>query len=122
MNWHMIRPLIAALLLLSGCQGTTAAGEPAVLLDVEPATYQQLQRFIVSVVGGTEVILADDVLQHSPELFIEQRMPLDARGLPLDGRHSLPAYRFLLVKTGQQCILTHPGSGRSTVLQGARCQ
>lgn len=113
---------LGVMLLLTGCQGKSAAAEPALLLEAGPDIRQQLQRFIVSVVGGTEVTLADDVLQQSPELFIEQRMPVDSRGLPLDGRHSLPAYRFLLVKVGEQCILLHPGSGKSVHLQGARCQ
>lgn len=109
-------------MLLTGCQGKVVAAEPALLLESGPEIQQQLQRFIVSVVGGTEVTLADDVLQQSPELFIEQRMPVDGRGLPLDGRHSLPAYRFVLVKSGEQCIVQHPGSGKSVSLQGARCK
>ncbi|MFN3709844.1 hypothetical protein [Alishewanella sp. HH-ZS] len=107
--------------MLAACQHSRAA-EPAVLSSVEPGVRQQLNDFIVSIVGGTSVTLADDVLMHSTELFIEQRMPVDSQGRPLDGRHSLPSYRFVLVRVGDSCILQHPGSGKSVRLNGARCQ
>ncbi len=112
---------VSSMLLLTGCQ-SGAAAEPAVLVAGGAEVRQQLNDFITSIVGGHTVTLADDVLQQSPELFIEQRMPLDSQGRPLDGRHQLPSYRFVLVKAGDSCILQHPGSGKSVRLNGARCQ
>lgn len=107
--------------LLSGCQLSTAA-EPAVLTKVDTEIKQQLESFIVGIVGGSQVALADNVLTEQSELFIEQRMPVDAQGRPLDGRHALPSYRFVLVKADTNCILQHPASGKSFILQGVTCR
>lgn len=112
---------LGSMLILTGCQSGSAA-EPAVLVAGGAEVRQQLNDFITGIVGGNTVTLADDVLMHSAELFIEQRMPMDSQGRPLDGRHSLPSYRFVLVKVGDGCILQHPGSGKSVRLNGARCQ
>ena len=112
---------LGSMLILTGCQSGSAA-EPAVLVAGGSEVRQQLNDFITGIVGGNTVTLADDVLMHSAELFIEQRMPMDSQGRPLDGRHSLPSYRFVLVKVGDSCILQHPGSGKSVRLNGARCQ
>ncbi len=113
--------LTAVAILLSGCQLTKAA-EPAVLSRVDAAVKQQMSDFIIQIVGGTEVPLSDTVLMTEPELFISQRMPLDSRGLPLDGRHALPAYRFYLVMQHGRCILQHPASGKQQTLTTAVCQ
>ena len=112
---------LGSMLLLTGCQ-SGAVAEPAVLVAGGAEVRQQLNDFITNIVGDNTVTLADDVLQQSPELFIEQRMPLDSQGRPLDGRHQLPSYRFVLVKAGDSCILQHPGSGKSVRLNSARCQ
>ncbi|CAM5200714.1 hypothetical protein [Alishewanella longhuensis] len=107
--------------MLSGCQLSTAA-EPAVLTKVDSDVKQQIERFVLEIVGGTQVPLADNVLMVQSELFIDQRMPVDGRGLPLDGRHSLPSYRFTLVKVQGNCVLQHPGSGKSVQLTNTACR
>lgn len=107
--------------MLAGCQLSTAA-EPAVLTKVDSTVTQQIERFVLEIVGGTQVPLADNVLTEQSELFIEQRMPLDAQGRPLDGRHSLPSYRFTLVKVQGNCVLQHPGSGKSVQLTSTACR
>ncbi|MCF4008305.1 hypothetical protein [Rheinheimera sp. UJ63] len=108
-------------LMLSGCQLSRAA-EPAVLEAVDAALKQQLSAFITDIVGGNSVILADDVFMQQAELYISQRMPLDAKGNPLDGRHALPAYRFVLLKSARGCLIQHPASGNSALLTAARCK
>ncbi|WP_445428595.1 hypothetical protein [Alishewanella sp. HL-SH05] len=108
-------------LMLSGCQ-LSQAGEPAVLEAVDAALKQQLSAFITGIVGGHSVILADDVFMQQAELYISQRMPLDAKGNPLDGRHALPAYRFVLLKSARGCLIQHPASGNSALLTAARCK
>lgn len=113
--------MVLACGMLAACQ-LNAAAEPAVLTQVDDTVKQQIERFVVGIVGGTQVPLADNVLTKSSELFIEQRMPVDAQGLPLDGRHSLPSYRFTLVKLNGNCVLQHPGSGKSTRLADAVCR
>lgn len=113
--------MVLATAMLSGCQLSTAA-EPAVLTKVDADIKQQIERFVLEIVGGTQVPLADNVLTEQSELFIEQRMPLDAQGRPLDGRHSLPSYRFTLVKVQGSCVLQHPGSGKSITLADAACR
>jgi len=107
--------------LLCACQLSSAA-EPAILTHVDAEVKQQLERFIVGIVGGTQVTLADNVLTEQSELFIDQRMPIDTQGRPLDGRHSLPSYRFVLVKVNATCILQHPASNKSLILQGVSCR
>lgn len=113
--------MVLATAMLSGCQLSTAA-EPAVLTKIDADIKQQIERFVLEIVGGTQVPLADNVLTEQSELFIEQRMPLDAQGRPLDGRHSLPSYRFTLVKVAGNCVLQHPGSGKRITLADASCQ
>ncbi|WP_423185543.1 hypothetical protein ACO1PK_10275 [Alishewanella sp. d11] len=112
---------VMAMVMLIGCQASSAA-EPAVLIKVDKAIKQQIERFVIDIVGGTQVSLADNVLTEQSELFIEQRMPLDAQGRPLDGRHSLPSYRFTLVKVQGHCVLQHPGSGKSVQLTNTTCR
>nr|WP_255654366.1 hypothetical protein [Alishewanella maricola] len=108
--------------MLSGCQLSRAA-EPAVLEEaVDAVLKQQLSAFITDIVGGNSVILADDVFMQQAELYISQRMPLDAKGNPLDGRHALPAYRFVLLKSVRGCLIQHPASGNSALLTAARCK
>lgn len=112
---------VMAMVMLIGCQASSAA-EPAVLIKVDKTIKQQIERFVIDIVGGTQVSLADNVLTEQSELFIEQRMPLDAQGRPLDGRHSLPSYRFTLVKVQGKCVLQHPGSGKSVQLTNTTCR
>ncbi len=117
-----MKPILAlsVMVMLIGCQASTAA-VPAVLIKVDNAIKQQIERFVIDIVGGTQVSLADNVLTEQSELFIEQRMPLDAQGRPLDGRHSLPSYRFTLVKVQGKCVLQHPGSSKSVQLTNTAC-
>lgn len=118
---QLLASSVIATAMLTACQLSTAA-EPAVLTKVDDAVKQQIERFVLEIVGGTQVPLADNVLTEQSELFIEQRMPLDAQGRPLDGRHSLPSYRFTLVKVQGNCVLQHPGSGKSIKLANTDCR
>lgn len=120
---HCCRYIIAVLyiVLLGACQQRLLA-EPAVLIQLESQIKQQIADFVRTIVGGSDITLADNVLQQQAEFYIQQQLRHDQKGRPLDGRHQLPVYHFTLVKVGSKCRLQHPTSGNSVLLQGALCQ
>lgn len=120
MRWR-IMTITLGMLLLGACQQRLAA-EPALLDQVDASVKLQITNFVLTIAGGTDVVLADNILTEQPEFYIQQHILSDQKGRPLDGRHRLPAYHFLLVKVGSECRLQHPASRDYVVLQGATCQ
>lgn len=121
MHRYRYRCAVLSMVLLGACQQRLQA-EPAVLIQSDPLIKQQIADFVRTIVGGSDITLADNVLQQQAEFYIQQQLRHDQKGRPLDGRHQLPAYHFTLVKVGSECRLQHPASGNSVLLQGALCQ
>lgn len=114
--------LLAGACLLTGCKMTPAEPQPARLIAMSPAVKVELKKAIIELIGGKPVKLADTVFSNSNQLFIEQAILRDPQGRPIMGRHQQPAILLELQQTGQQCLLSHPASGRSVILSISRCQ
>lgn len=119
MRWYAYS-IVLCTMLLGACQQRLQA-EPAVLLHTDAMIKQQIIDFVLHIVGGTDILLADNVLAEQSEFYVQAQLINDNKGRPLDGRHSLPAYHFTLVKMGAECRLQHLASGSHVVLQSAQC-
>jgi hypothetical protein len=89
---------------------------------MSPAVKAELQQAIIELIGGQPVKLADTVFSNSHQLFIEQAILRDPQGRPIMGRHSQPAILLQLKQADQQCLLSHPASGRTVKLSSSNCQ
>lgn len=114
--------LLAGACLLAGCKMTTAEPQPARLTNMSPQIKAELQQAIIELIGGEKVKLADNAFADSHQLFIERAILRDPQGLPIMGRHSQPAILLELQQADNQCLLSHPASGRSVVLTKSNCQ
>ncbi|MDX1539139.1 hypothetical protein [Arsukibacterium sp.] len=114
--------LLAGACLLAGCKMTTAEPQPARLTNMSPEIKAELQQAIIELIGGEKVKLADTAFADSHQLFIERAILRDPQGLPIMGRHSQPAILLELQQADNQCLLSHPASGRSVALTKSNCQ
>ena len=115
--------LLAPLLtLLAACQVNDALSAPALLVDPDETSRRVLQDAIMQMIGGEPVLLADDVLTTSSELFIQQAVLRDNQGRPIMGRHTQPAYRFELRIDNGDCVLVNPGLNKRVELTGVECK
>ncbi|MBV2129274.1 hypothetical protein [Arsukibacterium indicum] len=114
--------LLAGACLLTGCKITPAEPQPALLTNMSPAVKVELQQAIVELIGGQPVKLADNAFATRHQLFIEQAILRDEKGLPIMGRHSQPAILLELQQADNQCRLSHPASGNSVALVNSQCQ
>ncbi|MGO3300571.1 MAG: hypothetical protein ACTILD_07685 [Pseudoalteromonas sp.] len=110
-------------MLLTGCNSTQA--EPpqnAKLTRVNPGVSTQLQQAIQTAKGGDIVILADDVFTKSPELLIDHGTSKGPDGMPIMGAHSIPSEKFILQKSGEQCLLFYPKKELRIPLPNIECE
>lgn len=108
--------------LLTGCMMTQAEPQPARLTNMSPTIKAELQQAIVELIGGEPVKLADNAFTNSHQLFIEQAILRDPQGRPIMGRHNQPAILLELQQADNQCVLSHPASGRTVPLSKSSCQ
>ena len=71
--------------------------------------------------GGMDITLADNAFTASSTLSIERKSAIDKRGLPLDGRHSNPAFVFTLLKRGDACFIRNEQNNEEVLLAGVDC-
>ena len=114
--------LLTGVSVLASCKMTQAEPQPARLTNMNPAVKAELQQAIVELIGGQPVKLADNAFTNSHQLFIEQAILRDPQGRPIMGRHQQPAILLELQRANDQCLLSHPASGRSVVLSMSNCQ
>lgn len=114
--------LLAGACLLTGCTMTQAKPQPARLTNMSPTIKAELQQAIVELIGGEPVKLADNAFANSHQLFIEQAILRDRQGRPIMGRHNQPAILLELQQADNQCLLSHPASGRTVLLSKSSCQ
>ncbi|WP_019676332.1 hypothetical protein [Arsukibacterium perlucidum] len=114
--------LLAGISVLAGCSMTQAEPQPARLTNMSPAVKAELQQAIIELIGGEPVKLADNAFVSSHQLLLEQAILRDPQGRPIMGRHQQPAILLELQQVDEQCLLSHPASGRSVQLSTGRCQ
>lgn len=112
-----------ALTLMSGCNSTQAEQpQDAKLTRVNPGVVTQLQQAIQSAKGGALVTLADDVFTKSAELLIDHGTSKGPDGMPIMGAHNIPAEKFVLQKSGSECLLFYPKKELHIPLANVECE
>jgi len=111
-----------ALLSLAAC-GTLRSDpdRPAVIVTPTAESRAALTQAVSAALNGAPVTLADDALTRESVLTIERTQRRDANGLLLNGRELGTPERFLLVKSGDQCVLVHERTGKRITLTATAC-
>jgi len=118
------RPTLLACALLAAASCKTApvrSDVPAVVKDPGPRSVAELAKAVSTALNGVPVTLADDVLTKESTLVIERAPQRDPSGLPAQGRETGKPERFHLVKSGEDCVLVHEGTGRRFNLRETTC-
>lgn len=109
--------------LISGCNSTQAEQpQDAKLTRVNPGVVTQLQQAIQSAKGGALVTLADDVFTKSAELLIDHATSKGPDGMPIMGAHNIPSEKFVLQKSGTECLLFYPKKQLRIPLPNVECE
>lgn len=109
--------------LISGCNSTQAEQpQDAKLTRVNPGVVTQLQQAIQSAKGGALVTLADDVFTKSAELFIDHATSKGPDGMPIMGAHNILSEKFVLQKSGTECLLFYPKKQLHIPLPNVECE
>lgn len=80
-----------------------------------------LEKAIGEWFGGMDITLADTAFTASSTLSIERKGAMDKRGLPIDGRHSNPAFVFTLLKRGDECFIRNEQNNEEVLLDEVDC-
>ena len=113
--------LLAAAITLAACQTVaTEYDKPARINDSDESSRAALQQ-TVNAALQTEVVLADDALTNSTQLFIERVAPKTMEGSPAGGRTMEKPFEFRLVIYGDDCVLIDQRDSTRYVLQDTSC-
>jgi outer membrane lipopolysaccharide assembly protein LptE/RlpB len=123
----MLKQLIAilAILAVGGC-GATANESPAqmqraTLTNPSSQIHAELQQALATLLGASNVLIADDAFTQFSQEVIERAQHKDANGLLIMGRSTEMPVTVQLLKQGDNCLLRHVQSGNTTLLSQARC-
>jgi hypothetical protein len=113
--------LLAAAMVLAACQTVaTEYDKPARITDPDASSRAALQQ-TVNAALNTEVVLADDALTNSSQLFVERVVPKSIEGSPAGGRTMEMPLEFRLVINGDDCVLIDMRDDSRHVLQDTSC-
>ncbi|MGI2259961.1 hypothetical protein [Shewanella sp. GXUN23E] len=113
--------LLPAILMISGCQSTSAQPLAALSKHTSPAAKQEIQQAIVKLKGGVAPGLADDVFEKTDVLLLEKTQAKDRQGLPVMGREFELASQFQLQLRGEVCGLFYGKTGAFEPLTQLEC-
>jgi hypothetical protein len=123
----MLKQLIGilALLAIAGC-GATANEAPAkmqraTVTNPSSQTHAELQQALATLLGASNVLIADDAFTQYSQEVIERAPHKDANGLLIMGRSTEMPVTVQLLKQGDNCLLRHVQSGNTTTLSQVRC-
>ena len=113
--------LLATAITLVACQTVaTEYDKPARIIDSDESSRAALQQ-TVNAALHTEVVLADDALTDSSQLFVELVAPKTMEGSPAGGRTMEKPFEFRLVINGHDCVLIDQRDSARHVLQDTSC-
>lgn len=113
-------PVIGSLLLCA-CVSTTTRDEPALIVDANRESHDEIVGAVSSALQVSSITIADDALTQDSVLLIERTPARDAAGRRLSGRDLETPEQFRLVKQGDRCVLVHSRSGARSVLSKTKC-
>ncbi len=116
--------IVGTVLLIAGCAELSAksakseqAQMPSTDLPFQPAllsktSAKQVSKQLAEIkaamsaqFSGQSITLASNAFTTSSTVTIERKAMQDNRGLPIQGRHTNPAFVFTLLKQGDSCFL-----------------
>ncbi|MCF1428719.1 MAG: hypothetical protein LPD71_11300 [Shewanella sp.] len=103
--------LWSGIMLMSGCQSTTAEPVAALSKHTGAAAKQEIQQAIVKLKGGLAPVLADNVFEQNDVLLLEKKPLKDGQGLPIMGRDFQFPSQFNLQLRGEVCGLFYGKTG-----------
>jgi len=113
--------LLAAAITLAACQTVaTEYDKPARITDPDEGSRAALQQSVNAALN-TEVVLANDALTNSSQLFVERVVPTSMEGSPAGGRTMEMPFEFRLVINGDDCVLIDQRDDSRHVLQDTNC-
>lgn len=117
----MRHTITVGVVLLSACVSVTARDEPALIVDANRESHDEIVRAVSAALGVASVTIADDALTKDNVLFIERARARDLGAQQPDGRSLEKPEQFQLVKHGDECVLVHSASGARSVLHQSKC-
>lgn len=94
---------------------------PAVIVNPTAASRAELRQAVSELLGGADVMLADDALTQTSILTIERRRSGTLDKPPLSGRDLGSPERFHLLLTGTGCVLVHESDEATVPLTETDC-
>lgn len=113
--------LWSGIMLMSGCQSTTAEPVAALSKNTSTAAKQEIQQAVVSLKGGKAPLLADNVFEQTDVLLLEKAQIKDKQGLPVMGKSFELASQFNLQLRGKVCGLYYGKTGAFAPLSQVEC-
>lgn len=117
-----IGTMIILTLLSAACSAPNVEQDmPALLINPEPETLQEIERAVASATGGMNVTVAADALTQNSVLVIERGMQRGLDRPPELGRDPGRPYRFQLVINKSECMLLDQQTGEHWPLSDVEC-
>jgi hypothetical protein len=118
--------LALLLLLTAGCKSApepqrAPEGALARIVNPTPQSRAALAQAVRDALDGVPVMLADDALTRESTLIVERAAHRDPEGHRAQGRELGRPERFMLFKTGADCVLVHERTGRRLPLVATEC-
>lgn len=114
---------LAVLLLMAACNSAPIQPDiPAVIVEPDDTSREELRQVISTALNGAEVTLADDALTLESSLSIEHPQHQGIEQQPLRGRDLGRPETFHLVLDGSQCVLVHDNTGLRWLLLDTECR
>lgn len=123
MTRRRLLPAAGALLAaLAGCSAEPLPdGVPALIVEPDAASRQELQQVVQTALNGASVALAPDALTADSVLSIEHGAPRGLDAPPATGRQLGRPETFRLLLDGPQCVLVHERTGLRWLLLETTC-
>jgi len=114
---------LTGLVLVAACNSAPVQPDiPAVIVEPDDNSRQELRQVISTALNGADVTLANDALTIESSLSIEHPEHQGIEQQPLRGRDLGRPETFHLVLDGSQCVLVHDNTGLRWLLLDTECR
>lgn len=114
---------LTGLMLVAACNSAPVQPDiPAVIVEPDEASRDELRQVISTALNGADITLADDALTTESSLSIEHPQHQGIEQQPLRGRDLGRPETFHLVLDGSQCVLVHDKTGLRWLLLDTECR
>lgn len=103
-------------------QAVQEVGEPAILVNSNDESREELRALVSRVLNGKPVTLADNTLTRNNRLTIERKAHKDMDGNRIMGVEMQMPHQFRLFKRGANCMLEYLKDGSHWPLKHSQCE